>query len=194
MEARRAPTELRTERLLLRQWRSEDRAPFAAINADPEVMRQIGSGTLDRAGSDALLRRLQGEWRARGHGLWALERVDDGALIGFCGLAEPTFLSQVLPALEIGWRLRQDAWGRGYATEAARAALEVGWGALGLAQVIAIVHPDNDRSLALGERLGMRVTNRIRHAATGWDLLVLRLDRPAGASPGSSPTRDDGGA
>lgn len=180
-----APSELETPRLRLRQWRAGDRAPFAAINADPEVMRHIGSGVLGRAGSDELLNRLRREWTRNGHGLWALERREDGALLGFCGLAVPGFLPQVLPAVEIGWRLRRDAWGHGYATEAARAALAAGWHDLALAQVISIIHPDNERSMAVAERLGMRVTGRTTHVPTGWEVLVLRVDRPAPGRAGS---------
>lgn len=175
--ASRPPLELRTERLRLRQWRPADRAAFAAVNADPDVMRHIGSGPLDRVASDALLGRLRRDWIAGRHAPWALERTDDRALLGFCGLAVPTFLPQLLPAVEIGWRLRRDAWGAGYATEAARATLDAAW-RIGIAQVIAIVHPENERSLALAERLAMRVTGRTRHAPTGWDVLVLRVDRP----------------
>lgn len=177
------PHELRTERLLLRQWRATDRDDFAAINADPVVMQHIGSGPLDRAGSDGLWSQLRRDWTDRGHAPWAIERADDGELLGFCGLAIPTFLPQVLPAVEIGWRLRRDAWGHGYATEAALAALDAAWHTMGMAQIVAIVHPDNDRSLALAERLGMRVTNRTRHAPTGWEVLVLRVDRPAEPGP-----------
>ncbi|MBF6619276.1 MAG: GNAT family N-acetyltransferase [Patulibacter sp.] len=173
------PHRLRTERLLLRQWEPTDRAAFAAINADAEVMRHVGSGPLGRADSDALWSQLHHDWTERGHAPWAVERAEDGALLGFCGLAIPTFLPQVLPAVEIGWRLRRDAWGRGYATEAALASFDAAWHRMGMAQIIAIVHPDNDRSLALAERLGMRVTNRTTHAPTGWDVLVLRVDRPA---------------
>ncbi len=173
-----APAEIRTARLLLRPWRAGDRDGLAAINADPRVMRHIGGGVLDRAESDVLWGRLRRDWRDRGFAPWAVERVADGTLLGFCGLAVPTFLPQVLPAVEIGWRLRRDAWGRGYATEAAQAALAAGWTSMGLAQVVAIVHPENERSLALAGRLGMRVTGRTRHAATGWDVLVLRVDRP----------------
>jgi RimJ/RimL family protein N-acetyltransferase len=177
------PHELRTERLLLRQWRPADRDDFAALNADPAVMRHIGSGPLDRAGSDGLWSQLRRDWSDRGHAPWAVERADDGALLGFCGLAIPTFLPQVLPAVEIGWRLRRDAWGHGYATEAAQAALDAAWRMMGMAQIVAIVHPDNDRSRALAERLGRRVTGRTRHAPTGWEVLVLRVDRPVEPQP-----------
>jgi RimJ/RimL family protein N-acetyltransferase len=182
---RRAPPQLRTERLLLRQWRADDREPFAAMNADPEVMRHVGSGTLDDAGSDALRATLAREWEHAGHGLWALERISDGRLLGFCGLAVAPFAlarrtgaDAAGPAVEIGWRLRRDAWGHGYATEAALAALTVAWEALARRQVVCLIHPDNDRSLAVAERLGMRVTGRTTHGPTGWRVLVLRLDRP----------------
>lgn len=186
-----APSELETPRLRLRQWRAGDRVPFAALNADPEVMRHIGSGALGRAGSDELLNRLRREWTRNGHGLWALERREDDALLGFCGLAVPGFGAGghlLLPAVEIGWRLRRDAWGHGYATEAARAALAAGWRDLGLAQVISIIHPDNERSMAVAERLGMRVTGRTKHAPTGWEVLVLRVDRPEPDTAGSRGT------
>jgi RimJ/RimL family protein N-acetyltransferase len=181
---RRAPTELRTDRLRLRAWRTADREPFAAMNADPEVMRHIGSGVLGPGESDALRARLQDEWAARGHGLWAVERADDGAFLGFCGLTVPAWGGPgVRGRLEVGWRLRRDAWGHGYATEAGRAALGVAWDALGAAAAIALIHPGNARSLGVAERLAMRVVGTTRHVATGWDVLVLR------ARPGD-PARD----
>jgi hypothetical protein len=118
-------TAVETERLRLRRWRADDADAFAAINAAPEVMRYIGSGaTLDRAGSDELLVRLEREWEERGFGLWAVEERVAGPrppLLGFCGLTVPMFLPEVLPAVEVGWRLALPAWGRGIATEAATA-------------------------------------------------------------------------
>ena len=125
--------ELETARLRLRAWRAEDRAPFAAMNADAEVMRHIGDGRpLDRAASDALLGRLERHWGEHGFGLWAAEVRATGALAGFVGLAIPSFLPSVLPAVEVGWRLGREHWGRGYATEGARAAVDHGLGTLGL--------------------------------------------------------------
>lgn len=180
LDAARAPAEVRTERLLLRAWRAGDREPFAAMNADPEVMRFIGSGVLDPVGSDGMRARLRSEWSRAGHGLWALEGLTDGAFLGFCGLtAVPFGVRGTAGALEVGWRLPRAAWGHGYATEAARAALEVAWSALGAASVVALVHPDNDRSLAVGERLGMRVVGTTVHPPSGWQVLVLRADRAA---------------
>lgn len=174
-----APPELRTERLLLRQWRAGDREAFAAMNRDPEVMRYIGSGVLDAAGSDGFRARLRQEWGRARHGLWALERADDGAFLGFCGLTSPAWGGPgVDGGLEVGWRLRRAAWGHGYASEAARAALGVAWHDLGVEETIALVHPDNARSLGVGERLGMRVVGTTRHPPTGWEILVLRAERP----------------
>jgi RimJ/RimL family protein N-acetyltransferase len=180
-----APPELRTERLLLRAWRATDREPFAAMNADPEVMRFIGSGALHAVASDEMRARLRREWARTGHGLWALERAEDGAFLGFCGLTSPAWGGPgVHGEIEVGWRLRRDAWGHGYASEAARAALDVAWRDLGLAGVIALVHPENERSLGVAERLGMRVSGTTRHLPTGWDVLVLRARRP---DPGPGP-------
>lgn len=179
-----APAELRTDRLLLRPWRATDREPFAAMNADPEVMRWIGSGVLHPVASDELRARLRREWTRTGHGLWAIERSADGAFLGFCGLTAPAWGGPgVEGEIEVGWRLRRDAWGHGFASEAARAALGVAWEHLGLCATIALVHPDNARSLGVGERLGMRVVGTARHAPTGWDVLVLRADRPVTGAP-----------
>ncbi|MDO9409900.1 GNAT family N-acetyltransferase [Patulibacter sp.] len=176
---RRSRVELVTDRLRMRAWRAGDRAPFAAMNADPRVMRHIGSGPLDAVGSDGLRSRLRSEWSRAGHGLWALERRDDGAFAGFCGLTAVPFGTRgTAGALEVGWRLPRAQWGHGFATEAARAALDVAWSALGVASVVALVHPDNARSLAVGERLGMRVVGTTLHPPTGWRVLVLRADRP----------------
>ncbi|WP_210494022.1 GNAT family N-acetyltransferase [Patulibacter sp. SYSU D01012] len=184
MDPGTAPRELRTARLLLRGWRADDAAAFAALNADPEVMRHIATGPLDRRASEDLRARLQHEWERAGHGLWALERRDDGALLGFCGLAVPGFARGLAAGtVEVGWRLRRDAWGHGYATEASRAALRVAWADLGRDHVVSLVHPDNARSLAVCERLGMRVVGRTTHVRTGWPLLVLRADRPRPEAP-----------
>lgn len=185
-----APPELRTERLLLRQWRTADREPFAAMNADPEVMLHVGTGPLHPVASDELRARLRREWARAGRGQWAIERTDDGAFVGFCGLTGPAWGGAARPGeLEIGWRLRRDAWGHGFASEAARAALDVALAGLGAPGVVALVHPENDRSLGVAERLGMRVAGVVRHAVTGWDVLVLRAAPPPGA-PGPGPARD----
>jgi RimJ/RimL family protein N-acetyltransferase len=141
-------TELRTERLLLRQWREEDRAPFAALNADPVVMEHFPS-TMTREASDAFVDFNIATIAERGWGLWAVEA--DGEFIGFVGLNEPRFR----PGVEIGWRLAREAWGHGYATEAARAVLEFAFGTIGLDEVISFTSTTNVRSQHVMERIGM---------------------------------------
>ena len=146
--------QLRTERLLLRAWRPSDRAPFAALNADPEVMRHF-PGVLDRAGSDALVDRLERSWAENGFGLFALEECRSRAFVGFTGLARVPFEAHFTPAVEVGWRLARHAWGVGYATEAARVAVRFGFEQVGLAEIVAFTVPANARSIAVMRRLGM---------------------------------------
>jgi RimJ/RimL family protein N-acetyltransferase len=168
---------VQTERLLLRRWRATDAAPLAAINADPEVMRFIGRGTvLGRGLSDDLLMRFECEWRERGFGLWAVEeRTAPGQLLGFCGLTVPMFLPEVLPAVEVGWRLARTAWGRGVATEAARAALAFGFEEHGMREIVAIVNPDNVRSLRVAEKLGMTARPDRFHTGANQRVRVLGI-------------------
>ena len=147
-------SELETPRLLLRRWRAADAGAFALMNADPEVMRHF-PGPLDREASDALLARIAGDLDARGWGLWAVEERASGRLLGFTGLAPVTFAAPFAPAVEVGWRLRRESWGRGFATEAARASLRHGFGALGLDEIVSFTVPANARSRAVMERLGM---------------------------------------
>lgn len=169
---------METERLLLRRWRPDDAEPLAAINGDPEVMRYIGTGApLGRALSDDLLSRFEREWRERDYGIWAVEeRARPGELLGFCGLTVPMFLPELLPAVEVGWRLRPDAWGRGFATEGARAALAYARERAAMREVIAIVDPRNDRSLRVCAKLGMHARpDRVR-PDTGQRLKVFAVE------------------
>ena len=173
---------LRTERLVLRAWTPADRIPFAALNADPDVVRWVGDGTpLTRASSDDLVDRIEAHWRARGFGLWAVEERAGGAFVGFAGLAVPWFLPAVLPAVEVGWRLARGAWGRGYATEAGRAALGHAFGDLELAEVIATIFPDNLQSVRVAEKLGMAFTGLRLHPAVRREIAIYRTrDAPVG--------------
>ncbi|HEX4898569.1 MAG TPA: GNAT family protein [Candidatus Limnocylindrales bacterium] len=145
---------LETPRLALREWRDVDREPFAAMNADPRVMEHFPT-RLTTSESDAFIDRMIERWAADGFGLWAVERLADGRLLGFTGLAAPTFEAHFTPAMEIGWRFAVEAWGRGYATEAAREALGFGFDDLGLAEIVSFTVPANTRSRAVMERLGM---------------------------------------
>ncbi|HYN67210.1 MAG TPA: GNAT family N-acetyltransferase [Ornithinibacter sp.] len=144
----------RTDRLLLRGWRDGDRGAWAAMNADPEVMRYFPA-PLTREQSDAMLDRMNITLEEQGWGLWALERLDTGELIGFTGLAVPGHDLPFLPCVEVGWRLAHSAWGRGFATEAALEALRVGFDEVGLEEVVSFTAAVNMPSRAVMERLGM---------------------------------------
>jgi RimJ/RimL family protein N-acetyltransferase len=177
--ATRSLTEVETDRLLLRTWRASDAGWFAALNADPRVMRYIGDGrVLGRAGSDELLGRIRRHWDEHGYGLWAVQPRGEEDGIGFVGLAIPSFLPAVLPAVEVGWRLQHDRWGRGLATEGARTALECAWDDLGLERVISIIDPGNASSLRVAGRLGMRRGRDRLHPATRRRVTVMEVDRP----------------
>lgn len=150
----RAP-ELQTARLRLRHWRSEDRAPFAALNADPEVMRHFPKA-LTRSESDALADRIDVALAGRPYGLWAVEVVDGPPFIGFVGLSQPSWtLEGLTPCVEVGWRLARTAWGRGFATEAARESLRYGLHDLGLDEIVSFTAVGNARSRRVMERIGM---------------------------------------
>jgi ribosomal-protein-alanine N-acetyltransferase len=161
--------ELRTDRLLLRRWREEDREPFAEMNADPEVMRHFPS-RLTRAESDAFVDRVERGFADRGFGLWAVEA--DGELLGFTGLSVPRFHvawmdAREQPVVEVGWRLRRSAWGRGYATEAARECVRFAFEDLGRDEVVSFTVVGNVRSRAVMERLGMRYLTAYDHPVEG---------------------------
>ncbi|MEV6031060.1 GNAT family N-acetyltransferase [Nonomuraea sp. NPDC052116] len=145
--------ELRTDRLILRRWRDSDLAPWAAMNADPEVREHLGD-LLTREQSDASVSRFQAEFDQRGYGWWAVEVETTGEFIGFAGLDE---VDDHMPftGVEIGWRLARSAWGQGYATEAALTVLAHGFDALELPEILAVTTATNLRSQAVMRRIGM---------------------------------------
>ena len=145
---------LRTARLWLRRWREADREPFAALNADPEVMEHF-LDPLPRAASDLMVDRIEADFDRSGFGLWALEVVQTGQFIGFTGLSVPSFEAHFTPAVEVGWRLARSSWGHGYATEAARAALAHGFDHAGLPEIVSFTATTNHRSQAVMARIGM---------------------------------------
>jgi RimJ/RimL family protein N-acetyltransferase len=149
-----AGDELKTQRLLLRRWRGSDREPFAALNGDREVMEHFPD-RLTRAQSDRLIARIEAGFERRGFGLWALEVLATGEFVGFTGLAPTPFQADFTPAVEVGWRLARSAWGRGYATEAARASLTFGFQEAGLEEIVSFTSAANLRSRAVMERRGM---------------------------------------
>lgn len=148
------PGEIRTARLALRRWRRSDREPFAALNADPRVMRHFPD-RLTRTESDDLVDAIEAGFAQRGYGLWALELLASGEFVGFTGLATASVRLRFTPAVEVGWRLAPSAWGLGYATEAARAALGFGFDAAGLDEIVSFTTVANLRSRAVMQRIGM---------------------------------------
>jgi RimJ/RimL family protein N-acetyltransferase len=143
-----------SDRLLLRPWVPADREPFAAMNSDPEVMEHFPS-TLSSSDSDKLVEQIRDGFEQNGFGLWALELADDGRFIGFTGLSVPGFEAPFTPTVEVGWRLARWAWGNGYATEAATAAIEFGFSEAALGEVVSFTSVQNTRSQAVMQRLGM---------------------------------------
>jgi RimJ/RimL family protein N-acetyltransferase len=167
------PPKLETTRLVLRGLEEGDLDSYAAMTGDPEVMRHIGAGqVLDRAQAWREIATHIGHWQLRGYGQWALERREDGRLIGRAGLWNPAGW----PGLEVGWMLARDVWGSGYATEAGEAAAAWAWRALSARHLISLIHPDNVRSMRVAERLGM--SRRSEVTLRGQPALVFGLDAP----------------
>ena len=145
---------LETERLIMRPWRAEDLEPFAAMNADPEVMQHFPK-RLTRAETMAAVQRIRTSFEELGFGLWALEVRDGPGFVGFTGLSTPHFEAPFTPCVEIGWRLARPYWRRGYASEAAQAALRFGFTSVRLKEIVSFTTPSNRRSRQVMERLGM---------------------------------------
>jgi len=148
---------LSTDRLRLRRWRESDRAPFASINADPQVMEHYPA-PLSRAESDAFIDRIEETFATRSLGLWAVEERESTEFIGYVGLWPAEFDAPFTPAVEIGWRLARAHWGRGLATEAARVALEDGFVRLELDEVVSFTSTANLRSRSVMRKLGLSHT------------------------------------
>jgi RimJ/RimL family protein N-acetyltransferase len=164
---------IETERLILRRYREEDREPFAELNGDPRVGDWLG-GAIDRAASDAMLDRINAHIDEHGWGLWAAERKSDRRLIGFAGLATVKAGALPLgPAVEMGWRLIPDAWGSGFATEGARAALAWGLANIDIEEIIAFTAASNVKSQAVMTRIGM-----VADPARDFDHPRLTSDHP----------------
>ena len=166
-----------TERLGLREWREGDRDEFVRQLNTPAVMRWLG-GVQDEATYSAAFDRLDGFQRDFGHTFWIVERRSDGALLGFCGLKRVNSPGgeALHGEFEIGWRLREDAWGQGYAKEAAIASLDLAFGRFGAPHVVAITVPGNTDSQGLMKRLGM--TRR-----PDLDFIDTRFDNPGELNP-----------
>ena len=184
MDDRETPT-LETERLRLRPFRDSDFDDYAALCADPEVARHLGRGTFSREQAWRHLAFLVGHWRLRGHGMWAVAERGTGTFVGMIGFADP----EGWPGFELAWTLVRRFWGRGYATEGARAALAHAFTALGKDRVISLIHPENRASIRVAERLGESLQGRT--AVAGRELLVYGIDRESGRPGLRAPSAAD---
>ncbi len=147
---------LTTKRLLLRHWQPSDLLPFQEMSADPEVMAFIGDGRPRSPEESAVnFQSISRGWETRPFGLFAVELLSDASFIGFCGLSEPTFLPEVLPNIELGWRLRRSAWGQGLGSEAAQAVTDWAFETLMYDRLISVIHVDNVSSKRLAKGIGM---------------------------------------
>ncbi|WP_216843046.1 GNAT family N-acetyltransferase [Granulicella sp. S190] len=176
-----------TERLVLRRWRESDKAPFRKLNADARVAAFL-RGPLDAVASDAMVERIERHFERNGFGLFAVEVRESGEFAGFIGLSVADFAAAFTPAVEIGWRLAAEHWGKGLATEGAREVLCYGFDEIGLSDVVSFTVPANARSRAVMERLGMSrdPTEDFVHpnVSEGDDLrlhVLYRLEREAWA-------------
>jgi RimJ/RimL family protein N-acetyltransferase len=147
-------TILRSERLILRRWQDSDRKPFAEINADPRVMKFFPN-PLTHEQSDRLIDRIEAAFTQRGFGLCAVELQSDHSFLGFIGLSVPNFEARFTPCVEIGWRLASHAWGKGFATEGAKAIAAYAFQTLDLDSLVSFTSEQNLRSRRVMEKIGM---------------------------------------
>lgn len=166
---------LETDRLILREWKKEDRQPFARMNGDPMIMEYMPRA-LDEKASNKLADRFAEHFEKHGYGLYACERKEDGAFMGFVGLDNVSIDVPFAPAVEIAWRLDYEYWGKGYATEAARRVLDHAFGELKLKEIVAFSVHDNTRAIQIMEKLGMS-----RDMKGDFDYPALRKGHPLGA-------------
>ena len=145
---------LHTDRLIMRRWRDEDLDAFAALNADPVVMENFQK-VLTREESAEFIDRNEAEFEECGWGLWAVEVKDGAPFIGFVGLHRVPYRVTSTTDVEVGWRLAQEHWGHGYATEAAERAVRFGYVEAGLPEILSFTNPANARSWKVMERIGM---------------------------------------
>ncbi|MEP6820290.1 MAG: GNAT family N-acetyltransferase [bacterium] len=163
---------LETDRLIMRMWRDEDHEQYARLCADPEVMRFLGGKTFSLTESWRHMAFMIGHWQLRGYGIWAVEEKGSGRLLGRIGFMNPPGW----PGFELGWTLGREFWGRGYATEGARRALDYAFTELDKDHVISCIHPDNVPSIRVAERLGEKLEGESE--IVGIRVLVYGVDRP----------------
>lgn len=165
---------LETERLRLRPWQDDDLDAYVALCADPEVMRHL-LGPMTRDAAVAQLEAFRDHWATEGFGLWCAAPKDSDECVGFIGLAIPRFLPEILPAVEIGWRLARSSWGHGLATEGARATADFAFGPLALDRIVSVTRPENRSSWKVMEKLGMTLERTTVHPKHGYAVVVYEL-------------------
>ena len=168
-------TAVETDRMILRPWVENDIDPLAAIFAEPAFWHYPFGRGFTREESEQFLDRQRDHWSTHGFGVWAAELKDGHRLIGYIGLAVPTWLPQVMPAVEVGWRLHSDYWGKGLATEGGRASVRYGFAELALDRIIAIVMPENVASRRVMAKLGMVEVSTTRDEARQVDLEIHEI-------------------
>ncbi len=154
--------EILTPRLKLREWKEEDKEPFFKLNSDPRVMEFMPK-LLSKEESDNFVERIKTHFHDHQYGLFAVELIENQNFIGFIGLSIPKFDTFFTPCVEIGWRLAYDYWGKGYATEGAKASLNYGFNKLSLAEIVSFTVPKNFRSRQVMERIGMKYISEFNH-------------------------------
>ncbi|MCB2078329.1 MAG: GNAT family N-acetyltransferase [Novosphingobium sp.] len=169
---------LRTKRLHLRRWRDEDRAAYAAICADPDVMRYIGDGsTRTPEQASRAIDQFEQDWDAQGLGLFAVEMIGTGKLIGFTGFSRPDFMPSLLPSVEIGWRFAKAQWGKGLATESANAALAFARDLPVEEDIVSVCQCGNAASVRIMEKIGLEFDHRGIDPTCAREVEVYRLPR-----------------
>lgn len=172
------PDCVETDRLVLRRLGHGDLDAFGAIWTDPDVVAALDpAGAFDPTTVPERLARHADHWCEHGFGLWLVEEAASGEPAGWAGATHPTFVPELAHEVEVGWTLRRPFWGRGLATEAARAAVDAAFSHLPPARVVSLITPPNARSRAVAARLGMRVAGSARHGRHGFELCVYALSR-----------------
>lgn len=163
---------LETDRLILRTWKPTDIELMAAIDQDPKVCQYLGA-IGNRAATEAGIQRIIKHYAEHGFSLYAVELKQNGEFIGFVGLSIPSFEAHFTPAVEIGWRLASQHWGKGYATEAAEAVLRYGFLTLNLNEIVSFTVVDNQASRRVMEKIGLH-----HHPQDDFDHPKLTADSP----------------
>lgn len=155
-------TQLETFRLLLRPWKAEDKIPFARMNANAHVMAYFPR-TLTPEESDEFIMKNKAHFKDHDYGFWAVELKETQAFIGFIGLFNTTFVAPFIPCIEIGWRIDERYWNKGYATEGAKACLEYGFTCLGMKEIYAFTSPLNKPSIQVMKKIGLEEVGTFYH-------------------------------